>query len=274
MRFDIERIRLGIMGDIDGWIDFNRHAAFDSSECLKLVSPFPPPELMQNTSGLTDSRDFAAHGCDIVAALKQASLRPLASFEHILDFGIGVGRVARMFKGFRGRYTGVDVDARHVAWISSTLDHASAFVSVPRFPLPFESRQFDCVISISVFTHMSEVDQFFYLSELARVTTPGAVLLLTVHGERAQVRAETEETIFAMLDVPRATVNQSRKILGAKGLHFIRQNGHLTSDAYDYGITFTSERYIRGEWSKYFDVTTVISGAIHDFQDIVVLEAR
>ena len=29
MGFDLDRIRLGIMGDIDGWIDFNRHAAFD-----------------------------------------------------------------------------------------------------------------------------------------------------------------------------------------------------------------------------------------------------
>jgi SAM-dependent methyltransferase len=274
MRSDQDQISLGIMGDIDGWIDFNRHAAFDSPDSLKLVSPFPPPELMQNTSGLTDSRDFAAHGCDIVAALAQASPRPLSSFEHILDFGIGAGRVARMFKGFRGRYTGVDVDARHAAWISTALDHANALVSVPRLPLPFESGQFDCVISISVFTHMSEVDQFFYLSELARVTPSGAVLLLTVHGKRALVRAETEETIFAMLDVPRATIDQSRKVLGAKGFHFIRQNGHLTSDVYDYGITFISERYIRDEWSKYFDVKAVISGAIHDFQDIVVLEAR
>ena len=237
-----------------------------------MVSPFPPPELMRNTSGLTESRDFAAHGCDIVTALKQASPRPLSSFEHILDFGIGAGRVARMFKGLRGRYTGVDVDARHVAWIA--LDHANAVVSVPRLPLPFESGQFDCVISISVFTHMSEVDQFFYLSELARVTTSKAVLLLTVHGERALVRAETEETIFAMLDVPRATISQSRKILDEKGFNFIRQQGHLTSDDYDYGISFTSERYIRGNWSKYFDVKAVIGGAIHDFQDIVVLEAR
>ena len=274
MRTDLNAIRLGIEGNVEGWIHFNRHTAFASAENLALVAPFPPRELMQNTSGLTDNRDFAAHGCDILAALNLASPRPLSTFEHILDFGVGVGRVARMFKGFHGRYTGVDVDARHVEWVSSSLDFARAVTSTPRRPLPFEAGQFDGVISISVFTHMTEADQFFYLSELARVTVPGALLFLTVHGERALTRAETEARIFAMLEVPRTAIDEARKALEGKGFHFILQNGHLTSNAYEYGITFISDRYVRDEWSRYFSVKAVRSGAIHDFQDIVVLEAR
>jgi hypothetical protein len=116
---------------------------------------------------------------------------------------------------------------------------------------------------------MTEGDQFFYLSELARVTLPGALLFLTVHGERALTRAETEA-----VEIPRTAVDEARKSIEGEGFHFVLQHGHLTSKAYEYGITFISDRYVRDEWSRYFSVKAVRSGAIHDFQDIVVLEAR
>jgi SAM-dependent methyltransferase len=270
----LEQFRNGICGDLDAWIDFNRTGAFQTPGGLDVVAPFPPTELMQNTSGLTRQDHFASHGCDILQALRLASPKPLASFTDILDFGVGVGRLARMFKGTRGKYTGVDVDTRHVAWVSETLDYVNAIATTPRKPFPFERRRFDCVISISVFTHMNEKDQFFYLSELARITQPGATLMLTVHGERALKRAETEKEIFAMLAIPSETVEITRRLFPTKGFNFILQHGHLTSQEYDYGITFTGEDYIKREWSKYFDVVRVVSGAIHDFQDIVVLQAR
>lgn len=274
MGIDLDAIRKGISGDIEDWMVFNRHAAFESEENLALVAPFPPPELMRNTTGLIDPADFAAHGCDILKALSLASPRRLSDYEDIFDFGVGVGRVARMFKGFRGGYVGVDIDARHVGWVSSSLDHVSAVTTAPRQPLPFEGDRFDCVISISVFSHMNEADQCFYLSELARISRPDAKLLLTIHGERALQRAENEPGIFAMLDVPRAAIDETRAAFRSRGFNFIRQDGHLTSDAYEYGITFISEAYVRDQWSHYFTVEAVRSGAIHDFQDIVVLEAR
>jgi hypothetical protein len=70
------------------------------------------------------------------------------------------------------------------------------------------------------------------------------------------------------LDAARAALR------GGTGFCFVRQNGHLTSDAYEYGITFISEAYIKQRWSEYFDLETVSVGGIHDFQDIVVLRRR
>ena len=247
---NFERYRDGIGGDIDAWIDFNRTGAFGTSGGLDLVAPFPPTTLMQNTSGLVEPADFASHGCDILQALKAASLKPLSEYGEILDFGVGVGRLARMFKGMHGNYTGIDVDKRHVAWVHSALDYVNAIATEPRQPLPFPDNKFDCVISISVFTHMNEQDQFRYLAEIARVTQPGAMVFLTMHGARALVRAETETQIFEMLSVPRAAVNTTRQLFPAPGFNFILQQGHLTSRDYDYGITFTGEDYIRREWSK------------------------
>jgi hypothetical protein len=83
LQADLNAIRLGIEGDVEGWIHFNRHTAFASAENLALVAPFPPRELMQNTSGLTDNRDFAAHGCDILARSiwpVQGGYRPSSTF--------------------------------------------------------------------------------------------------------------------------------------------------------------------------------------------------
>src|SRR5579871_1201750 len=143
---DLDRFRNGIRGDLDAWLDFNRTGAFESPEAFALAAPFPPAVLMQNVSGLTDPKAFAAHGCDILQALSKASPVAMSSYTDILDFGVGVGRLARMFKGIAGRYTGVDVDKRHVAWVSSALDYVTGVVTTPRQPLPFADKRFDCVI--------------------------------------------------------------------------------------------------------------------------------
>jgi SAM-dependent methyltransferase len=271
---NLEPFRSGISGNLEDWLAFNRDGAFASTGGLALAAPFPPAELMQNVSALTEPRDFAAHGCDILKALSTASPSPLNAFTDVLDFGVGAGRLARMFKGFQGRYTGVDVDTRHVAWVSSALDYVTAIATEPKQPLPLAGGSFDCILSISVFTHMNERDHRFYLGELARVARPGASLLLTVHGERALRRAESEASILAMLAVPERAIADTRRLFPAPGFSFILQQGHLTSSHYDYGITFISREYVEREWSKYFHVVDVCAAAIHDFQDIVVLRAR
>jgi len=264
----------GIHGDLQAWLDFNRVGAFASRQNLALVAPFPPRRLMHKTTALRDTKDFAAHGHDILKALSRASPTPLSTFADVLDFGVGVGRLARMFKGFRGHYTGIDVDTGNIAWVAKALNYVDAIATKPRQALPFVNNRFDCIISISVFTHMSERDQFFYLAELARVARPGATLLLTVHGERVLQRAETETRIFEMLAVPRHSIVHTRNLLASAGFSFVLQPGGLNSEKYEYGTTFISADYIEREWSRYFDIERICPAAIHDFQDIVVLRAR
>lgn len=235
------------------------------------AAPFPPPALMQRVSGLTNDSDFAAHGRAIFGALENASPLALFAYHDIFDFGVGSGRLARMFSGFTGRYVGADVDHELLKWIGANLPWVTPLPTTPRAPLPSTNESFDCVVSVSVFTHMNSEDCLFYLHELQRITKPGAILLLTVHGERALVRAEQERTIFDMLSIPQASLAAARKTLDQGGLEFVRQDGHLTTSSYDYGITFTSKAHIEREWAQLFTVERVVSGGIHDFQDIVVL---
>jgi SAM-dependent methyltransferase len=267
--------RLGIKGDLDAWIKLNEIDAFQSVVAGDGVAPFPPASLMHRTSGLDNNSDFAAHGATILRALAAHNAQPLGDYRSVLDFGVGVGRLARLFKGFDGRYAGVDIDGLTVDWVKESLPWVDAHKTEPRQPLAFPDSTFDAVFSISVFTHMNEPDHLFYLDQLRRVAVPGARLFITVCGERVLQRAEDETAVLQMLAMPPGGLDAARAAWRADaGFVFVRQEGHLTSSAYEYGITFISTAYIKQRWSEYFDLEAVAVGAIHDFQDIVVLRRR
>ena len=256
------------------WAKANAEWAFQRPEVRRSVADFPPVELMQNVSGLTSERDFAAHGAHFWLALNRLSAKPLSQYASLLDLGCGCGRLGRLFKGHTGRICGCDIDARHVDFVGKTLPWIHAQLTEPDRPLPYRTREFDCVISISVFSHLTEESQDILLRELHRVTKGGGQLLLTIHGERALRRAIDETPIRDMLSM------DPRLFDGAitdfnNGRHaFIRQNGHLTTSSYTYGIAFIPTEYVQKHWGKWFIVENHASGAIHDFQDVVVLRPR
>jgi SAM-dependent methyltransferase len=282
---------LGCKLPVAEWAHLNRTAIFANPDLRSYVSPFPPPELMQNTSGITSESNFASHGADFWIAFSQASPEPLSEIASILDFGCGCGRLARMFKGHPGRIAGCDIDERHVAWCSAELKYMETKLSSVRPPIPFADDEFAAVISISVFTHLNESSSDQFLKELARVCRSDGTLFLTIHGRRALDRAVSEPKIRAMLDV-REDLFQAARQNFAKGRHaFILQQGHLTtvskttvferllkrnskSESFEYGITFVPENYVRSKWSRWFDVLDYRVGALHDFQDIVVLRPK
>lgn len=295
---DSNAYELGCRMPLADWVLLNRTSVFRDPTLRRYVSPFPPRDLMRNVSGLVEEQDFASHGADFYLALSAASAKPLSEFRGILDFGCGCGRLARMFKGHVYRIEGCDIDARHVAWINASLDFMRAKVSSVEPPLPYGDNEFEAVTSISIFTHLNEQSQDQFLPELSRVTAQGGRLFVSVHGERALARAVDEPAIRAMLEVPDDRFTAARATFAAGGHAFILQFGHLTTRdraeqslrqklrrvlargradleaPFEYGITFTPEAYVREHWAKWFHVLDYRVGALHDFQDLVVLEPR
>ena len=283
----------GCQMPFEEWVWLNRSGIFESPELRRYVAAFPPRDLMQNVSGLTNEQDFASHGADLFAAISKASPKPLTEYGHILDFGCGCGRLARMFKGHPHKISGCDIDRRHVEFINVNLNFIRASLSFVHPPLPYENNVFDAVISVSVFTHLNERSQDDFLSELYRTSAPGACLFVTVHGERALQRAQAEERIWEMISVDRLGFDVALQAFGEGKHGFILQQGHLTRmpskvswlsrarrslfgsgqsvEPFEYGITFIPENYIRSHWSRWFEVAAYHHGAIHDFQDIVVM---
>ena len=281
---------LGCRLPVEDWLWLNGSAIFDDSLLRPHVAPFPPQELMTNVSGLTNERDFAAHGVEIFRALTLASPKPVTDYRDILDFGCGCGRLARMFKGHPNRIVGCDIDKRHVNWIAGNLDYMDARLISVNPPLPFGNDEFDAIVSISVFTHLTEKSQDDFLAELARITSRDGYLFLTVHGARALERAKSEQMIRDMLWMDEKSFDKACLEFEQNRHAFILQQGHLTTvgvdkafkrtaktvieEPYQYGITFIPEQYIFIHWAKWFHVVEIRRGAIHDFQDIVVLRPR
>ena len=283
---------LGCKMPLQEWIDLNRTEVFADPSLRQFVGPFPPRNLMQNVSGLTSEADFGSHGADLYLALSKASPKPLTDFESILDFGCGCGRLARMFKGHPHRVSGCDIDRRHIDWMRSAIDYVDARVSPVYPPLPYDDSEFDAIISISIFTHLAEKSQDEFLADLRRVSMPRSHLLLTVHGERALERAVREPAIRRMIEVPDDLFEAAQQSFRAGQYSFILQQGHLTtvgpdgqlreadanlqviSEPFEYGITFLPESYVRSHWNRWFQIVDYRHGAIHDFQDIVVMRPR
>ena len=280
----IDTLSLGCRMPVDEWVALNRIGVFRDRALRSFVSPFPPPNLMQNVSGLTTEEDFASHGADMYLALTAASPKPLTEYQSILDFGCGCGRLARMFFGHPHQVAGCDIDRRHIEWVQSVLGFMTAKVSAVHPPIPFAAGEFDCVISISIFTHLTEASQDEFLADLSRVTRANGYLFLTVHGRRAMDRALSEPRIRSMLDISDDLFASARSDFEADRHAFVLQQGHLTTtqgaegkvidEPFEYGISFTSEAYVRQHWSSWFDIVEYRSGAIHDFQDIVVLSPK
>jgi len=283
---------LGCRLPVDDWVSLNTGEIFDNPDFREYVAPFPPMELMHNVSGLESERDFAKHGGDIYEALNQAAGGGLTDFESTLDFGCGCGRLARMFKGHPHKVSACDIDPRHIAWVGDNLPYISATLTDVSPPLPYDDCSFDAIISISVFTHLNEKTQAGFLAELSRISKQGGRLYLTVHGECAMERAKKESKIRALINVDEAPFQAAQQAFGKGEYAFILQQGHLTrkrqwfslkklfsggeivAKPFEYGITFVPEAYIRKTWSNWFDIVDYRPGAIHSFQDIVVLEAR
>ena len=90
----------------------------DELHTLSMAAPFPPAPMMYRVSGLTSEHDFAKHGRDLFSALSKASPKSL-DLQTVLDFWVGSGRLAPMFKDFRGTYYRADVDHDLVDWAAS-----------------------------------------------------------------------------------------------------------------------------------------------------------
>lgn len=136
-------------------------------------------------------RDVAAYEGSIIPGLVNAK-RYLAGAgvdpdrcARVLDFGCGSGRILTGWHldGRERDLFGCDTNPRLIDWASENLPASLHFDRTPALPpLPYPDGRFDLVCAISVFTHLRFPSQELWARELARVLTPGGVLLLTLHG--------------------------------------------------------------------------------------------
>ncbi len=264
--------KIGILNeDLAKWLAFNVEAARGDRAH---IAPLPPKDRIHITSGLTDPADFAVHGQLITSALAPCLPLPFRAYRSIVDFGVGVGRLARMFKGYPGTYLGLDIDAESIAWVTENLDYVSAIRLIPNRRIPLGNGQFPLIISVSVFSHMNESSATFYIGELLRLIEPGGTILVTTHGVRALARARSELEIRSMLSLTDTQLLAAERGMQEAGFSFVDMNTHLTSAEYSYGITFHTDDFVRRiccEFGANVEVR-LFDGQIADFQDVIRID--
>jgi 2-polyprenyl-3-methyl-5-hydroxy-6-metoxy-1,4-benzoquinol methylase len=201
--------------------------------------------------------------CQIYKALAEGVAgRAPASFESMLDWGCGCGRVTRHLisgKLPHQRVTGIDIDADNVAFAAGHYP-GGTFQAVGLLPpTTFADASFDFVVATSVMTHLDEPTQFQWLAELKRVTRPGAVVILTTHGP----------TAVAWSNCPMDWLERWERLGIDASAVLDHLKGFIPSDDY-YRNTFHTHKYIRENWSKYFTVRDIVGGVIAH-QDAVVM---
>jgi SAM-dependent methyltransferase len=158
----------------------------------------PPSRLMVPQYGSRRRESFEERGAFMAERIiRLCSLAPQGRF---LDVGCGAGRVAialapHLSQG--GRYDGLDVDRKSIAWATRNLSsrhpclhfhfadaqnaqyNPAGRASCRDYRFPFEDGAFDAVYLYSVFTHMRPEDLKRYFSEIARVLKPGGKMYAT-----------------------------------------------------------------------------------------------
>jgi ubiquinone/menaquinone biosynthesis C-methylase UbiE len=175
-------------------------------------------------------------------------------FQSILDFGCGCGRILRHWNDLKGpEFYGVDYNSNLLNWCRKYLPFADYKVNQLTLNLKFKDASFDFIYAISVFTHLSEKLQFFWMKELKRVLKPEGILFVTVHGATRLHQLSKED--------------QQRFISGKV---IVREEEFSGSNRC---CTYHPEQYVRNHLAKDFRVLDFLPGGAKDAnQDVYLLQ--
>jgi SAM-dependent methyltransferase len=242
----------------------------------------PPTDIQARFVGL--SGGSALRGCFAFYQLtKRLYAGDLAS-DPVLDFGVGWGRLIRLFAHDvpTKNLFGVDVDAGILEVCEQTAVPGSLSLVAPGGPLPFGNSTFGLVYAYSVFSHLSVDAALGAFAELARVLRPSGQLTFTVQGKRflrlcCTVRekadhaalTDAEATIDSFFDDP--FLAEENYVRGEYVFAGIGGGGTLSGDFY--GWAAIPERWLRSSLPE-FAIDDITDDPSVDEQVIITARRR
>ena len=164
-----------------------RYLAARVGNRLKGEPALPPPHLIFLVTGNESLSWFLDSGRTLSDAIREVLAKQnlkIEQFTSVLDFGCGVGRIMRHWSSTHGpAWHGTDYNPVLIDWCREHLKFSEFNVNTLSGRLPYPDESFDFIYAYSVFTHLNEELQFFWINELSRVLKRGGYLYFTTHGE-------------------------------------------------------------------------------------------
>lgn len=198
---------------------------------------------------------------DVILGALSAADAPLARGNRVLEFGCASGRLIRWFAEHAedSEVWGVDISAPHIVWCQAHLAPPFHFCTTTTIPhLPFEDSFFSVIFAGSVFTHIDELADAWFL-ELRRCLTPGGHLYVTINDKHS---------LGIIRDNP--SFNLHKRVANS-GLPLYREDFSVAT--IDRSYTLYDMDYLRQKLQRLFEVVSVTQEA-YGFQTGVLLRKR
>jgi SAM-dependent methyltransferase len=205
--------------------------------------------------------------------------RPIESVRSVLDFGCGCGRTLRWFQTTlpEVQLHGADVRTAAVTWCATNL-RGTYVANGTLPPLPFADGSIELTYALSVFSHLSREQNLAWMRELARVTAPDGLILVSAHGALALALCarSPEHQQLLQLDAEEARA-LLRRLAREPFLHHempaaVRRDADGVAD--DYGQAFFNELFARDSWAEATEFLGCVPCALGLFQDVYALRPR
>jgi len=212
-----------------------------------LAAPVPPPELRMGYGDteegfLASGREHVGQMLEILAQAGEDS----RSLSKVLELGCATARMLRFYPYHEGESElwGVDIMARNIAWCQQHLSPPLRFATTTTAPhLPFEDNYFDLVYCGSVFTHVSDLADAWFL-ELRRVLRPGGYMYITIH-DRNSIDILLKDYRQSSTLVPLLEEMDTKTSILSK------EYASFSVNSDPYSQVFYDADYIIGKWSQF-----------------------
>lgn len=246
---------------------------------------FPSTEVQV---GMVGSSNEAAlrEGFSFYRAVRDVCTRSGQTWDgegHLLDFGTGWGRYARIFmKDFRPEnVVGIDVDPGFVKICRETFPYGTFETVAPLPPSSLVDRSFDLVIAYSVFSHLAEHAATAWVNEFARLLKPGGMMAITTQGRSFLDVCERMRKV-GRFDHPwhrnlaRSFVDHQACLAAYDAGQFLFSatgGGEVRSSDF-YGEALIPKGYIEANWCDRFELVEFIDDRSYLPQALIVLRKR